>query len=73
MRGLRWQWLPCLAMACVTGCASAQSNGWMPAKNVEVINAVYFSWRSFMGAKGLTPAQTALWDRAFALMVKAPE
>ena len=35
---MRWiQWLPALVMACVAGIAHAQTAGWKPSKNVEVI------------------------------------
>jgi putative tricarboxylic transport membrane protein len=37
------------------------------------IDAVFFSWRGFMGPKGLTPAQVAFWDQAFARLVQADE
>lgn len=44
-----------------------------PTLREQGVDAVYFSWRGFMGPKGLTPAQLAFWDQAFAQMVKAPE
>ena len=44
-----------------------------PTLREQGINAVYFSWRGFMGPRGLSPAQLAFWDQAFAHMVKAPE
>ena len=44
-----------------------------PTLREQGIDAVYYSWRGFMGPKGLTPAQTAFWDQAFAQLVKAPE
>lgn len=44
-----------------------------PTLREQGIDAVYFSWRGFMGPKGLTPAQLAFWDQAFAQLVKAPE
>lgn len=44
-----------------------------PTLREQGINAVYFSWRGFMGPKGLSPAQLAFGDQAFAQMVKAPE
>jgi putative tricarboxylic transport membrane protein len=37
------------------------------------IDAVFFSWRGFVAPKGLTPAQIAFWDQAFAKAVQAPE
>jgi putative tricarboxylic transport membrane protein len=36
-------------------------------------DAVYFSWRGFIAAKGLTPAQIAFWDQAFARAVQGEE
>jgi putative tricarboxylic transport membrane protein len=44
-----------------------------PTLREQGVDAVYFSWRGFMGPKGLTPAQLAFWDRAFAQLAKAPE
>jgi putative tricarboxylic transport membrane protein len=44
-----------------------------PTLREQGVNATYFSWRGFMGAKGLTPAQLAFWDRAFAQMTETPE
>ncbi len=44
-----------------------------PTLREQGVNAVYFSWRGFMGPKGLTAAQLAFWDRAFAQLAKAPE
>ncbi len=37
------------------------------------INAVSANWRSVVGPKGLSPAQIAYWDQAFAAIVKTPE
>ncbi len=44
-----------------------------PTLREQGINVTYFSWRGFMGAKGLTPAQLAFWDHAFAQMTETPE
>jgi len=44
-----------------------------PTLREQGVNAVYFSWRGFMGPKGLTSAQMAFWDQAFAQLVKSPE
>jgi len=61
----------------VLGVAAPQRQGGAfanaPTLREQGINAVYFSWRGFMGPKGLTPAQLAFWDRAFSQLVKAPE
>ena len=45
----------------------------VPTLREQGVNAVYFSWRGFMGPKGLSPAQVAFWDQSFAQLVKAPE
>lgn len=45
----------------------------VPTLREQGIDAVYFSWRGFMGPKGLTPAQLAFWDHAFAQLANAPE
>lgn len=61
----------------VLGIAAPQRQGGAfaaaPTFREQGINAVYFSWRGFMGPKGLTPAQLAFWDHAFAQLVKVPE
>ncbi len=61
----------------VLGIAAPQRQGGAfaaaPTLREQGINAVYFSWRGFMGPKGLSPAQMAFWDQAFAQLVKAPE
>lgn len=60
----------------VLGIAAPQRQGGpftaVPTLREQGVNAVYFSWRGFMGPKGLTPAQTAFWDQAFAKLAKAP-
>ena len=45
----------------------------VPTLREQGIDAVYFSWRGFIGPKGLTPAQVAFWDQAFAKIVQADE
>lgn len=61
----------------VLGVAAPQRQGGAfaqtPTLREQGVNAVYFSWRGFMGPKGLTPAQLAFWDQSFAQLVKAPE
>jgi len=37
------------------------------------IDAVYYSWRGFLGPRGITPAQIAFWEQAFAKVVEADE
>ena len=34
---------------------------------------MFFSWRGFIGPKGLTPAHTAFWDQAFAKAVQSED
>lgn len=61
----------------VLGIAAPQRQGGAfaaaPTLREQGVNAVYFSWRGFMGPKGLTPAQLAFWDQAFAQLAKAPD
>lgn len=45
----------------------------IPTFREQGFDAVYSSWRGFIGPKGLTPAQTAFWDHAFAQVVKAED
>ena len=45
----------------------------IPTFREQGFNAVYSSWRGFIGPKGLTPAQTAFWDQAFTRVVQAED
>jgi putative tricarboxylic transport membrane protein len=45
----------------------------LPTLREQGIDAVFFSWRGFVAPKGLTPAQLAFWDHAFATAVKGDE
>lgn len=45
----------------------------IPTFREQGFNAVYSSWRGFIGPKGLTPAQLAFWDQAFARVVQAED
>jgi putative tricarboxylic transport membrane protein len=45
----------------------------LPTLKEQGIDAEFFSWRGFVGPKGLTPAQLAFWDQAFAKMVQGEE
>lgn len=45
----------------------------VPTFREQGIDAVFFSWRGFIGPKDLTPAQIAFWDDAFAKAVQAEE
>jgi len=38
----------------------------LPTLKEQGIDAVFYSWRGFLGAKDLTPPQIAFWDAAFA-------
>jgi putative tricarboxylic transport membrane protein len=57
----------------VLGISSAQRQdgrlATMPTLREQGVDAVYYAWRGFAGPKGLTPAQTAYWDQAFARVV----
>lgn len=45
----------------------------LPTFREQGIDAVFFSWRGFIGPKGLTPAQVAFWDQAFAKAVQGED
>jgi len=45
----------------------------IPTFREQGIDAVFFSWRGFIGPKDLTPAQIAFWDDAFAKAVQGEE
>ncbi len=45
----------------------------IPTLKEQGINAVFYSWRGFIGPKGLTPAQIAFWDQAFAKAIQGEE
>lgn len=45
----------------------------VPTWREQGIDAVYYAWRGFLGPKGLTPAQIAFWDQAFARVVRSEE
>ena len=36
-------------------------------------NAVFFTWRGFMGPKDMKPAEVAYWDATFEKLAKTPE
>ena len=40
-----------------------------PTFREQNIDATYFAWRGFLGPRGMTPAQVAYWDQAFAKIV----
>lgn len=45
----------------------------VPTFREQGIDAVFFSWRGFIGSKGLTPAQIAFWDQAFAKAIQGED
>ena len=45
----------------------------LPTLKEQGIDAVFYSWRGFLGAKDLTPAQIAFWDMAFAQALQAQD
>jgi len=45
----------------------------LPTLKEQGIDAVFYSWRGFLGAKDLTPAQIAFWDAAFAQALQADD
>ena len=44
-----------------------------PTLKEQGMDAVFFSWRGFVGPKGLAAPQIAFWDQAFARAVKGEE
>lgn len=45
----------------------------VPTLREQGVDAAFFNWRGFVGPRGLTPAQTAFWDRAFARAVQSED
>ncbi len=45
----------------------------VPTLKEQGVDAVFFSWRGFIGPKDLTPAQVAFWDQAFAKAIQGEE
>src|SRR5262245_220534 len=45
----------------------------LPTFKEQGVDAVFFTWRGFMGPKGLTPAQIGYWDTVFAKLAQTPE
>jgi putative tricarboxylic transport membrane protein len=43
----------------------------VPTFREQGIEATYYAWRGFVAPGGVTPAQVAFWDQAFAQMVKS--
>jgi putative tricarboxylic transport membrane protein len=45
----------------------------VPTLREQGLDAVYYSWRGFLSTKGITAAQIAFWEQAFAKVVQAEE
>jgi len=45
----------------------------LPTLKEQGIDAIFFSWRGFVAPKGLSPAQIAFWDQAFAKAVQGED
>jgi putative tricarboxylic transport membrane protein len=45
----------------------------VPTFREQGVDAIYYSWRGFIGPKGLTPAQIAYWDQAFAKVIQSED
>ena len=45
----------------------------VPTWKEQGINVVFGGWRSIMGPKGMTPAQTAFWEKILSQVVATPE
>jgi putative tricarboxylic transport membrane protein len=45
----------------------------VPTLREQGIDTAFFNWRGFVAPRGLTPAQTAFWDRAFARAAQSDE
>jgi len=45
----------------------------LPTLKEQGIDAIFFSWRGFVAPRGLTPAQIAFWDQAFAKAVQGDD
>jgi len=45
----------------------------LPTLREQGSNAVFYTWRGFMGPKGMKPAEIAYWDATFDKLAKSPE
>ena len=45
----------------------------LPTLKEQGSNAVFFTWRGFMGPKDMKPAEIAYWDSTFEKLAKTPE
>ena len=61
----------------VLGISSAQRQQGLKAEiptfKEQGIDAVFFTWRGFMGPKGLKPAEVAFWDASFGKLAQSEE
>ena len=61
----------------VLGISSAQRQkgglAEFPTLKEQGVDAVFFTWRGFMGPKGLKPAEVAYWDTTFAKLGQSEE
>ena len=61
----------------VLGVSSAQRQpgalAELPTFKEQGVDAVFFTWRGFMGPKGLKAAEIAYWDAVFAKLAQTPE
>jgi len=61
----------------ILGISSAQRQAGdlagIPTLKEQNIDAVFFTWRGFMGPKGLKPAEIAYWDAVFEKLAQTPE
>ena len=45
----------------------------LPTLKEQGSNAVFYTWRGFMGPKGMKPGEVAYWDATFEKLAKSPE
>lgn len=45
----------------------------VPTLKEQGVNAAFFTWRGFMGPKGMKPAEVAYWDATFEKLAKTDE
>ena len=45
----------------------------LPTLKEQGSNAVFYTWRGFMGPKGMKPGEIAYWDATFEKLAKSPE
>lgn len=60
----------------VLGVSSAQRQPALadiPTLREQGVDAVFFTWRGFMGPRGLKPAEVAYWDAVFDKLAQTPE